>query len=116
MIEDVLLSEALRVNEAIVLDGFVAIGEQLAPRPGMTANDKYDALDDMSTWHARAPLRRCDVQFHPDGLEAPVMIGGEPARMHAEVAFGRTKGHGFEMRKWVATRSNHERGGGRGNT
>ena len=31
LVEDVLLSEAIRVNEAIVLDGYVALAEQLAP-------------------------------------------------------------------------------------
>lgn len=102
LVEDVLLSEAIRVNEAIVLDGFVALAEQLAPRPGMVTNDKYDVCDDLSVWHGRAPLRRCDVQFHPDGLEEPVMIGGMPARGHVEVSFGRAKGHYFEQRQYVA--------------
>ena len=98
LIEDVLLSEAIHANKAIVVDGCVALAEQLGVRPGMFLNEKYDAMDDTSLFYQSSPLRRCDVRFSPEGLDRPVQIGGEQAKMHAEVNFRRTKGHGFEVR------------------
>ena len=64
----------------------------------MVVNDQFDALDELSVYHERAPLRRCDYKFHPEGLEEAVIIGGKPATMHAEAQFSRSKGHGFERR------------------
>ena len=72
MARDVVASEALRVNRAMVTDAFMGLVECVGARPSSAGNTVHDLADETAYWagdgRGRAPLTLSDLTLNPVGL------------------------------------------------
>ena len=54
--QDVLLTEPFRVNEACVLNAYVGLARSTGCRPCMAVSNSRSDLEKMSPWHGQFPL------------------------------------------------------------
>ena len=86
-----------QVNQAVVVDAAMAIIEQIAHRPGMLVNDKWDEKDEYSTWNELVPLEMRHVVIDPYGVRNVVTEGHHSCTLHLEVDAQRSKGNYMEQ-------------------
>ena len=96
LVQDLLLSETVEVNKAMVVDSAMAMVEEIAHRPGMLVNDRWDDKDSYSYWHEYFPMEMRHVKYDQFGVQGVKTEGGHACTLHLEADAQRSKGNYME--------------------
>ena len=93
--QDLLVTESLRKNWAVVIDSAIAIAEGTSSRPSTMVNNRVDALEELSEFHDIAPaqLKHLTISVEAlDGGKGRVLKGGYAARATMTLSLVTNKG------------------------
>ena len=93
--QDLLLTEGLRVNRAVVVDSAIAVEEDTSSRPSTLTSNRADMLEELGEFHIAAPARLEHLLIGVSALntgDGRMLEGGYAARATMTLTLVTNKG------------------------